>query len=143
MTNRVYEFKDQKIKEHIGDIYDYLAAKKIVNLQELERKETVKQQQKEKDKISQANNSKTNTDQKKNTDKEVNRLKKEIEKTEAEIKTIETESAKLETEMNSPDFYQSSSSNDVFGKYNQLKESHEKKMEEWEQFQEKIENFSV
>lgn len=143
MTNRVYEFKDHKIKEHIGDIYNYLEAKKIVNLQELERKETVKQQLKEKEKTNQANNLKVNTDQKKNTEKEINKLKKEIEKAESEIKTIETEITKLETEMNSPDFYQSASSNDVFGKYNQLKESHEKKMEEWEQLQEKIESFSV
>ncbi|MGB4928780.1 MAG: ABC-F family ATP-binding cassette domain-containing protein, partial [Chitinophagales bacterium] len=36
ITNRVFEFKDKKIKEHIGDIYDYLEAKKISSLAELE-----------------------------------------------------------------------------------------------------------
>lgn len=140
MTNRVYEFKDQKIKEYIGDIYDYLDAKKIVSLQELEKKETAKLT---KEKPAPVNAGKSDNELKKNNEKELNKIKRDIEKAESEIKNIETEISRLETEMNQPDFYASASSNDIFGKYNQLKISHEKKMEEWEHLQEKMESFSV
>jgi ATP-binding cassette subfamily F protein 3 len=38
LVDKVYEFGNKKIKEHLGGIYDFLEHKKIENLQELERK---------------------------------------------------------------------------------------------------------
>jgi ATP-binding cassette subfamily F protein 3 len=38
LVEKVYEFGNQKIKEHLGGIYDFLEHKKIETLQELERK---------------------------------------------------------------------------------------------------------
>jgi len=40
LVEKVYEFRDRHIREHIGGIYDFLQKKKIDSLQELNRKET-------------------------------------------------------------------------------------------------------
>jgi ATP-binding cassette subfamily F protein 3 len=38
LVQKVYEFGHQRIKEHLGDIYSFLAKKKMDNLREIERK---------------------------------------------------------------------------------------------------------
>ncbi|MFA9388167.1 MAG: ABC-F family ATP-binding cassette domain-containing protein [Prolixibacteraceae bacterium] len=38
LVQKVYEFGNQKVKEHLGDIYSFLAKKKMDNLKEIERK---------------------------------------------------------------------------------------------------------
>ena len=138
ITNRVFEFRDHKIKEYIGDIYDYLDAKKISNLQELEKK-TLAAPVKEKKPIENNSNNKGSFDQKKNAEREINRLKKDIEKIEAEIKSLEAEVANQEKTMNDPEFYNSSNTAEFFSKYNTSKETLAKKMEQWEQLLEQLE----
>jgi ATP-binding cassette subfamily F protein 3 len=41
LVSKVYEFGEGRVKEHLGGIYDFLRAKKISSLQELERKNPV------------------------------------------------------------------------------------------------------
>ena len=136
ITNRVFEFKDKKVKEHIGDIYDYLAAKKISSLAELELAPKQLKPKKEAD-----NNApkKENADDKKNRERELNRIKKELEKTEKEIADLEAEIVAIEKQMNDPSFYEKPNTTEVFNKYNQLKESHTKKMAGWELLTEQME----
>ena len=38
LVQKVYEFGNKKVKEHLGDIYSFLAKKKMDNLREIERK---------------------------------------------------------------------------------------------------------
>ncbi|HPR60616.1 MAG TPA: ABC-F family ATP-binding cassette domain-containing protein [Prolixibacteraceae bacterium] len=38
LVHKVYEFGQQRVKEHLGDIYSFLAKKKMENLREIERK---------------------------------------------------------------------------------------------------------
>jgi ATP-binding cassette subfamily F protein 3 len=40
LVTKVYEFGNQKVTEHLEDIYGFLAKKKMENLQEIERKIT-------------------------------------------------------------------------------------------------------
>lgn len=136
ITNRVFEFKDKKIKEHIGDIYDYLEAKKISSLAELELASKPVKQKKETTTISPT---KENHEDKKNREREVNRIKKEIEKTEKEIAALETEIVQLEKQMNDPGFYEKPNTTEIFNKYNNLKESHTQKMSGWESLTEQLE----
>ena len=136
ITNRVFEFKDKKIKEHIGDIYDYLAAKKISSLAELELAPKPVKQKKEPVTVSPT---KENHEDKKNREREVNRIKKEIEKTEKEIAALETEIVQLEKQMNDPGFYEKPNTTEIFNKYNNLKESHTQKMSGWESLTEQLE----
>jgi ATP-binding cassette subfamily F protein 3 len=38
LVTKVYEFGNQKVTEHLEDIYDFLAKKKMENLREIEKK---------------------------------------------------------------------------------------------------------
>ncbi len=136
ITNRVFEFKDKKVKEHIGDIYDYLAAKKISSLAELEMAPKPVKAKKEVESVSVK---KESNDDKKNREREVSRIKKEIEKAEKEIATLETEIVTIEKQMNDPAFYEKPNTADIFNKYNQLKETHTQKMAAWEILTEQLE----
>lgn len=42
MANTVYEFKDQKIREYLGDINFFLEQRNVQNMREIEKKDTVK-----------------------------------------------------------------------------------------------------
>ena len=42
ITDKIYEFRYNHIKEHIGGIYDFLRKKKIDSLREIERKDSEK-----------------------------------------------------------------------------------------------------
>lgn len=48
LTNKVYEFKDHKIKEYLGDIDYYLEQRNVLNLREVEKRNVVKETPKEK-----------------------------------------------------------------------------------------------
>ena len=139
ITNRVFEFKNKGIKEHIGDIYDYLEAKKITSLAELEK---IEKPVKKKETPVIVSAPKENSDDKKNKERELVKLKKEIEKTEKEIAAFETEITEIEKKMNDPEFYNLPNTADIFAKYNNLKDSHAKKMEVWEEMQLRIEEYS-
>ena len=41
IVDKVYEFRDHKVKEHLGGIYDFLRNKNLINLRDIERKDTV------------------------------------------------------------------------------------------------------
>ncbi len=41
LVDKIYEFRDGKVKEHLGGVQDFLHRKRLENLNELERKETV------------------------------------------------------------------------------------------------------
>ncbi|MFI5172582.1 MAG: ATP-binding cassette domain-containing protein [Chitinophagales bacterium] len=138
ITNRVFEFKNKGIKEHIGDIYDYLEAKKISTLAELELKD---KPVKKKEVITVAP-AKINHEEKKNKDRELNKLKKEIDISEKEIAKMESEIAELEKKMNDPGFYNTANTGELFSRYNNLKEAHAKKMEVWENLQLSVEEFT-
>jgi len=47
MSNIVYEFKDQKIKEYLGDINFFLEQRKLENMREVEKKDVIKETQKQ------------------------------------------------------------------------------------------------
>ena len=40
LAEKVYEFGNKRVKEHLGDIYSFLREKKMDNLKELERKKS-------------------------------------------------------------------------------------------------------
>lgn len=44
MANTVYEFKDQKIREYLGDINFFLEQKNVQNMREIEKKDVVKRE---------------------------------------------------------------------------------------------------
>jgi ATP-binding cassette subfamily F protein 3 len=42
MSNLVYEFRDQKIKEYLGDVNYFLEQRNLENMREVEKKDALK-----------------------------------------------------------------------------------------------------
>ena len=89
LTNTVFEFKDQHIKEYLGDIDFYLEQRNVENLREVEKRTVEKESPK-------ASNKQSYEDQKKlkslnnklsNTEAKINQLEKEIKEIDVELAT--------------------------------------------------------
>ena len=98
LVDKLYEFRDGKVKEHLGGISDFLKKRKIENLSELERKTSdgAAGQPKPSPEKPAASASQTEYQQKKFISKEERKLKnrmdfleRKIEETQAKMKGIE------------------------------------------------------
>jgi ATP-binding cassette subfamily F protein 3 len=133
LVTKVYEFGQQKIREHLGGIYDFLQHKKIETLQELERKTTSK---------TAANNNKPDSENKQEytARKELNRqfkkLERQLEETENTIGRLEKEITLLEIAMSEENIPS------AFEEYENLKQQLATEMERWEQLAMEKEQFS-
>ncbi|PZD78709.1 ABC-F family ATP-binding cassette domain-containing protein [Mesonia sp. K7] len=129
LTNKVYEFKDHRIKEYLGDIDSYLAERKVENIRELEKKEEVKKNVST-DKISR----KLTYDEQ----KKLKSLKNKISNLEANINKLESELKSLDTQL--ADNYEQTSGDEVFFKnYESKKQELKKMMKNWEDKQLELE----
>jgi ATP-binding cassette, subfamily F, member 3 len=130
LTNKVYEFKNHKLREYLGDINYYLEQHNLEDLRALEKKE----------KINKPKN-KTNSDfkDKKNNEKEFKKLKKTLTSVEQKITKKEEAIKKLELQIQHNNFEISQS--DFFNTYKIAKAELEKLMIQWETLQERIDSF--
>jgi ATP-binding cassette subfamily F protein 3 len=135
LTNKVFEFRDQKIKEHLGDIYDFLEYRKVENLKQLE---IARKEDKGKE-INQSEN-KLNREKKKQLEKDLRKINTQITKGEEKISQIETEMKKLDELLSNPKAYSSELNYfDLSKQYDQLKKDLETEMQLWEELHQKIE----
>ncbi len=135
LTNKVFEFRDQKIKEHLGDIYDFLEYRKVENLKQLE---IARKEDKGKE-INQSEN-KLNREKKKQLEKDLRKINTQITKGEEKISQIETEMKKLDELLSNPKAYTSELNYfDLSKQYDQLKKDLETEMQLWEELHQKIE----
>jgi len=129
LTNKVYEFKDHKLKEYLGDIEYYLEQRKIDNLREAEKRSVVKNAPKEK-------KSHTYKEQKK-----IKSLNNRLSKVESQINSLEKEIKEIDValELN----YDKVAANpDFFDSYQKKKSDLKELMQNWEDFQLEIEHFN-
>lgn len=138
LVNKVFEFRDRKIKEHQGGIKDFLAARKIESLKELEKKDTPAQTSVKTQKIVVDN--KTKYLEKKETEKVYRRLRKQVEETESAISAMEAEITLMNNKISKGD---SAVLNDTvfFSKYENNKSELDRLMHLWETSHEELEAF--
>ena len=129
LTNLVYEFKDHKIKEYLGDIDYYLEQRKVESLRDVEKRTVVKDVPKEK-------NHQSYEDQKKlkSLNNRLSNVEAQINQLEREIKTID-----LELEIN---YEKVTSKSNFFDNYQKMKTDLQDFMEKWEGIQLEIEQFN-
>lgn len=135
IAGKIFEFRNNRIKEHIGGIYDFLRKKKLDNLREIERREIRKEPDQEG--IS-ANKQKYL--EKKEYDRNLRRLRKRVEDSEMEIERIENEIASLDKAMTSSD-HSAAETNDFYNRYQKLRELHNEEMNRWTQYTHEFEVF--
>ncbi len=129
LTDKVYEFKDHKIKEYLGDINYYLETHKLENMREAEKKLNKKEVVKK--------DTSSSKDKYKN-DKAIKKLKNRISKAEGDISKLEKELVDLDIEL-AQDYDTVSKKDGFFDNY-QAKKSKVKDLEnQWEQLIEELE----
>mgnify|MGYP000498163658 FL=1 len=115
LTNKVYEFKDQKIKEYLGDIDYYLEQRRVDDFRAIEKKEKV-----------------VVLKQKPQASKNQNQsLKKKLNNVESKISKLEKEIANIDKDL--LDNYESTiSESNFFPNYEKKKGELESLMSKWE-----------
>tara|TARA_B110000503_G_scaffold54168_1_gene86988 strand:+ start:23738 stop:25624 length:1887 start_codon:yes stop_codon:yes gene_type:complete len=115
LTNKVYEFKNQKIKEYLGDIDYYLEQRKIDDFKEIEKKEKV-------------HIPKQKSVFKKSIDHD---LKKKLNNVESKISKLEKEISLLDNDL-LINYEKTVSQSNFFQTYKQKKNELDSLMEKWE-----------
>lgn len=126
LVSKVYEFGGGRVKEHLGGIYDFLRAKKMDSLQELERKNpstpnTLSNQ-------NTPSSSKQDYTAQKAAAAERRKKEKQIAEVEEAIATLEAKQAEMEQLLAITD----NQTTENFQKYETIKHQIEQKLYEWE-----------
>ena len=136
LSTKVFEFRNKKIKEHIGDIYDFLQAKNISELNELE--------------LGKSKNTKADEDldkaekaalfaQRKADEKRAKSVKNKISNLEKSISEYEKKIKDLELQLADPVFYNDKPKSEAaIAQYNQHKKELDEKMLLWEKLVEEL-----
>ncbi len=128
LSNKVYEFRNQSIKEHLGDITEFIEKRKLADLRDLEVK---KKELKEKPVIT---NNKLDYLQRKEFDKKIRKAKKQISQCEENMEKLENQIAEKDKMLSNPELSEGLISDDSFYKdYNDLKAQLGKEEELWEE----------
>ena len=139
LTKKVFEFKNKKIKIHIGDIYDYLEARKIENLDELNIKKGVAAADKLPEKVEavKAPELIMSRDERKQLDNKRKKAIRSIEEAEDKIERFEQELASLEKAIADPANLDRQI--ELIKKYDDTKILLDKEMKQWELLQAELE----
>ena len=138
LTEKVYEFKDKNVKEHIGDVYEFLDKVKANSIQEFSQKPKAVEE-----KPTSHKESKEEQKARKSLEKEIRIAKNQSERLEKEISTIEKEIADLDELMLDAEAYKEAlEERDVFKEYQQKQQLLDGKMAEWEEAVNKHETLS-
>jgi ATP-binding cassette subfamily F protein 3 len=134
LTNKVFEFRDQKIKEHLGDIYDFLEYRRLKNLKELE----IKNQQGSENENA-ASENKLSYERKKQLDREIRKISNQINKVEENIHKLELEISNKDSILSNPSGHPDIDFDALSIEYNQLNQKLENEMNTWEELHSKLE----
>ncbi len=144
LVNKVYEFGNKRIKEHLCDIYEFLEYKKIDNLRELERKTPSNdafsgesaQNPKSTDEAKTLSSAKLSFEEQKEQARRIRKLEKTITETEEHISLLEIRMAALESQMSiTTDTYDAS----LYTEHDKLKIELSEAMSQWEKATEELE----
>lgn len=129
LTDSVYEFKNHKIKEYLGDVDYYLQQRAVSDLREVEKRDVKTKQKTEAPKN-------TYRDQKK-----YKSLTNQLSKVEGEVNQLERDLKKMDANL-AADYEKTSNQQGFFDKYNSKKKRLESLMDKWAQVSEELESVS-
>ena len=131
LVTKVYEFRNKKMKEHLGGIYEFLQYRKLENLKELEA-QTPRNETKE---PSTTKEVRLSYEQQKELSRKRNKIEKIIKDAEAKIEALEQEIANIEAEMSSCDNNRAIELSTLFEEKNKQLEN---EMQRWEEASEQL-----
>ena len=137
LVEKVYEFGEGKVREHLGGIYDFLQSKKIDSLTTLELSKNVSSPEPEP--VVKTEN-KLNYAERKELQKQLNRIEKAIKETEKDIEKYETRVKELEEILLKPEH---ASDMGLINEYTNITAQLEKANEKWLELSEEKEQINI
>ena len=137
LVEKVYEFGEGKVREHLGGIYDFLQSKKIDSLATLELSKNMSVPEPEP--IEKTEN-KLNYAERKELQKQLNRIEKAIKETEKDIEQYETRVKELEEILLKPEH---ASDMGLINEYTNITAQLEKANEKWLELSEEKEQINI
>lgn len=130
LTTKVYEFRDRKIREYIGDIYDFLESRRLRSLKELEAG-TKKAQSGAR--ASDISDNKQLYEQRKQLERDIRKISSKIEHLEKEIHELENQVKILSDSLADPALHEKKDHfNQALKKFSTSQKELERKFSEWE-----------
>lgn len=123
LVSTIYEFRDGRVKQHLGGIYDFLQTRKIENMQEIERQNVAVKVAP----IAAKAVAVETYEQRKERERADTRKRNAIKKLEQEIAELEAKLAELDEILHDPEKYTMA----LFDEYTQVQRSLDNKMEQW------------
>ena len=136
LSEKVYEFKDQGIKEYLGDINEFLNAKKVMDFKQFE----LENKQKASSPKSKDSENKISYQERKQLDKDIKKTSNKVGNLERSVEALEKELKALDAELSQPDRYKELSSQaGFFESYQEKQQQLAQYMSDWEQNLERLE----
>ena len=136
LSEKVYEFKDQGIKEYLGDINEFLNTKKVMDFKQFE----LENKQKASSPKSKDSENKISYQERKQLDKDIKKTSNKVGNLERSVEALEKELKALDAELSQPDRYKELSSQaGFFESYQEKQQQLAQYMSDWEQNLERLE----
>ena len=139
LVDKLYEFRDGRVKEHLGGVQEFLERRKLETLSELERHNKVVAPEKPAEVIQKKEEAKQEYQAQKYVSKEEKKIKNRISFLEKKIEECEVKMAEIEAKLMSPG--PEDDVMDLTREYLENKRELDYKMEEWSELTEKLEQF--
>jgi ATP-binding cassette subfamily F protein 3 len=152
LVDKVFEFRDHKVNEHLGGIYEFLQRRKLSSLREIERKEPAASKEpipvktggkaqipgatskdpssgSVKNETQDAQPNKLLYKEKKEQEKKIRKIANRVKSLEHEIEQIEEELSRMDEMLMNPNNIKGMQ---VYEEYEQLKKKHDEALASWE-----------
>jgi len=133
LTDKIYEFRNKKIREYRGNIYDFLRKKNLESLHELNLNESARSKKVTENEYS---DQKIVYMERKEFDRELRKIRSQINKVEKEIEISESRITEMDSFLSKGEKITDS---DFFGEYNALRNRVAELMLHWEKLQNELE----
>ncbi len=132
LSTKTYEFKDKQIRGYVGDVYDFLEARKIETLNELQKRQQVVSGE-----AKAVSSNKESYEQRKAQEAADRKKKNRLRKIEDEIESLQLQVAEIEDKLAQPDRYAAEiASGELYQAYEAAKKALEEKEMEWLELEE-------
>ena len=129
LVDKVYEFSNKKVREHLGGIYDFLRKKQIDSLAELNKTVAEKEVKVTEPVVEERSSNQISYEARKELNRKIRKAERSMEEAEKAVEKIEAEIAEMEEMLQKPE---NVADGTLFQKYEAKKHELEQKMYEWE-----------
>ena len=135
MVNKIFYFRKQSIKEHLGGVYEFLQSQKAETFRDIELKKKIVVEEKPKPVVALTEN--------KQHQKDFKKLRKQISDSEKKITEIEATIAHVEFKLSKPELLSENESKEIYTHYEKYKQQLEEEMKRWAELAEQLEGSKV